>query len=40
MILRSGRMIGYDGVFIDFDAASTAWRKNKIKCSEGVFIYK
>ena len=40
MILRSGRRIGNDSVHIDFDDASTQWRKNKIYCGEGMFIYQ
>ena len=39
MILRNGKMIGSDNVTIDFDYASTMWRKNKIKWGQGHFRY-
>ena len=40
MILRSGKMIGYDTIVIDFDEASREWRKNKIYIGNGSFRYK
>ncbi len=40
MILRSGKRIGFDYPLIDFDYASKAWMKNKIKLRNGSFKYK
>jgi len=38
MILRSGRRIGNDSVHIDFDDASTQWRKNKSIVEKGCLF--
>lgn len=39
MILRSGRMIGNDAFFIDFDNSSREWRKNKQSIGQGMYRY-
>ena len=40
MILRSGKRVGIDNPFIDFDEASRRWRENKIKLTNGNYVYK